>query len=80
KGFAACSSCHDWQSPNEHFDGLCTLCHTTNEWSEIIYEHSRKDDCKSCHVTEFAHYRGQCSLCHNTETWAEAIQPHSGLL
>jgi hypothetical protein len=80
-----CYSCHqqDYESimdPNHiqnNFSIDCTQCHTTNNWIEVIFDHSTTNfeltgahintDCLSCHQDGFAGTPTDCFSCHSDD-------------
>ncbi|HSM25914.1 MAG TPA: hypothetical protein VK856_13710, partial [Anaerolineaceae bacterium] len=47
-----CIDCHLSVLPVEHYEGVCTLCHTTDGWVPANFDHSLSIavDCVSCHL------------------------------
>jgi hypothetical protein len=76
-----CGTCHAEVRPADHFDGDCSSCHTTNDWTEIVFDHvlAAATDCVSCHVDQkpVNHFPGQCSACHQTTAWKPARFNHN---
>ena len=60
----------------------CANCHpNTEEWAEIVFDHTGFDECESCHPREGElekHYAGQCSNCHSIESWEDVSFDHTG--
>jgi hypothetical protein len=75
-----CGICHAEVRPVEHFQGECSSCHTTEDWTEIIFDHDLAvaTDCISCHENQkpINHFSGQCSACHQTAAWKPASFDH----
>jgi len=77
----ACVGCHVEMMPGGHYRDACELCHTSNSWQELIWNHEGEAtaDCFSCHewTAPLGHYPGQCSLCHGTTNWVDGTAYHS---
>ncbi len=60
----------------------CANCHpNTEDWTDIVFDHTGFDDCEACHPREGElenHYAGQCSNCHIVDTWEEMSFDHAG--
>jgi len=76
-----CSSCHVEAMPSGHYEGECSLCHSTTGWLPTTFTHELviAQDCQKCHFDErpARHYPGQCSACHATSEWLPAAFDHS---
>jgi len=76
-----CVDCHLSVRPVNHYEGVCTLCHTTAGWVPAEFDHSVAGaaDCQSCHLINKPanHFSGQCSACHTTNAWQPASFDHS---
>lgn len=76
-----CLDCHLEVRPVNHYEGVCTLCHTTTAWLPANFDHSISIamDCQSCHLVDKPanHFSGQCSACHSTTAWLPASFNHS---
>ena len=80
-----CVSCH--QEDDQHlgqFGGDCSVCHTTNRWSEVTFDHQlsrfplsgahRNTPCLKCHVSgQYAGTPMACFQCHREPSF------HAGL-
>ncbi|NIT59562.1 MAG: hypothetical protein GWN00_26085, partial [Aliifodinibius sp.] len=89
QGFAgtpvACFSCHedDFNSvtdPNHvqnNFSHDCLQCHTTNDWDEVIFDHSQTQfpltgahillECITCHASGYTGTPTDCFSCHEDD-------------
>jgi hypothetical protein len=72
-----CTRCHSVWSGHD-WPGVCTLCHNTEDWYQIIYVHDASSDCDTCHRAPTGHWNGQCSRCHTTVAWTEIDFDHTG--
>jgi hypothetical protein len=76
-----CVDCHLSVRPENHYEGVCTLCHTTDGWISAEFDHSiaAAVDCQSCHLINKPtnHFSGQCSACHSTNAWQPASFDHA---
>ena len=63
-----CNACHAQITPENHYPGNCSTCHTPTSWKAGYFDHANPDqlDCQSCHesMRPPGHSVGQCSLCH----------------
>lgn len=69
----ACSSCHEQDRPNGHFDGSdCASCHTPTSWDDATFNHNDYfrvphegvSDCGSCHLAAPDYSTFSCIDCH----------------
>jgi hypothetical protein len=76
-----CVECHSVVLPENHYNGLCSLCHTPAGWIPADFDHSvaSAEDCQSCHMVNKPanHYSGQCSSCHTSIAWIPASFNHA---
>jgi hypothetical protein len=76
-----CQSCHQSDSPANHYPGQCSACHTTDGWLPASFDHAvaGATDCLSCHSGDRPanHFTGQCSVCHSTSAWKPASFSHT---
>ncbi len=75
-----CIDCHLDKLPQQHYEFDCAICHTPEDWKQIVFDHAMLDvsDCQSCHwiVRPENHYAGVCSACHTTIAWRPAHFNH----
>ncbi len=75
-----CIDCHITERPQQHYEFECAICHTPEDWKQVIFDHAAMDvsDCQSCHliVRPENHYAGVCSACHTTYAWRPANFNH----
>jgi nitrate/TMAO reductase-like tetraheme cytochrome c subunit len=80
-----CWSCHETDyngvtDPNHvtnNFDHDCTVCHTTDDWENVTFDHSNTSfpltgahvtlDCISCHADGYSNTPTDCWSCHETD-------------
>jgi hypothetical protein len=76
-----CVECHQEVLPENHYQGVCSLCHTANGWIPASFDHTNASaaDCQSCHLVNKPanHFPGQCSSCHSTNAWIPADFNHA---
>ncbi|MBE0685086.1 MAG: hypothetical protein IH585_03720 [Anaerolineaceae bacterium] len=76
-----CVECHLTVLPENHYQGVCSLCHTATGWISAFFDHSvaAATDCQSCHLVNQPanHFPGQCSSCHSTNAWIPASFNHA---
>ncbi len=76
-----CVECHLAVLPDNHYQGLCSLCHTASGWIPASFDHTSVSaaDCQSCHLVNKPqnHFSGQCSSCHSTTAWIPASFDHA---
>ncbi|OJX38190.1 MAG: hypothetical protein BGO78_09205 [Chloroflexi bacterium 44-23] len=76
-----CVECHLAVLPDNHYQGVCSLCHTATGWVPTFFNHSvaLATDCQSCHLVNKPanHFSGQCSSCHSTTAWIPASFDHA---
>ncbi len=76
----SCMVCHQADRPQAHFEGECSLCHSSEGWLPAQFDHAAAGatDCLSCHRKDRPrnHFQGQCSLCHSTSAWKPAHFTH----
>jgi len=76
-----CVECHLAIIPDNHYLGVCSLCHTATGWVPASFDHSSVAavDCQSCHLVNKPanHFSGQCSSCHSTTAWIPASFDHA---
>ncbi len=76
----SCRVCHMQDRPRQHYEGECSLCHTTQAWLPARFDHAAAaaTDCIACHLKDRPpnHFPGQCSQCHNTQAWKPAFFRH----
>ena len=68
-GATDCLSCHRKDRPRNHFQGQCSLCHSTSAWKPAHFTHrfplnhgGANGVCSTCHPSGTASYT--CSACH----------------
>ena len=75
-----CAVCHAKKKPVKHYDGECSLCHSTEAWKPADFNHvaMKAVDCIACHAAKKPanHFSGQCGLCHSTDAWKPAKFDH----
>jgi hypothetical protein len=68
-----CTSCHEVDRPNNHFDGTdCEDCHEPTDWDDAHFDHDPwfpvphrgVDDCEDCHLDEPDFSTFSCIDCH----------------
>lgn len=78
-----CSTCHQKESPTNHYQAQCSACHDISGWLPAFFSHSaiNTSNCQSCHQKESPtnHYQAQCSACHNNSGWLPAFFSHSAI-
>jgi hypothetical protein len=79
-----CLSCHQEDDLHQGIFGEdCTICHTTNNWTELIFDHTGPYAglCSTCHQADnpVNHYPAQCSACHTTNAWLPATFSHTAM-
>ena len=69
----ACSSCHEADRPDDHFDGAdCEPCHTPTDWDDADFDHDEyfpiphegEGDCGDCHLNDDGYETFSCIDCH----------------
>lgn len=68
-----CQGCHETSRPPEHYKGDCGQCHTAEDWTQIVVDHSFFPleqghgglACLQCHDEgDFSTLSDTCSSCH----------------
>jgi len=76
-----CFTCHQNESPGNHYQAQCSACHSVNAWLPASFNHAaiNTSNCQSCHQKESPakHYPAQCSACHSVNAWRPATFSHS---
>lgn len=88
-----CINCHLTQKPaddlHKNFDLNCSVCHNTDGWKPVNFEHlllgDFKNNCGSCHGSkkpdDILHNSigsgVECSQCHTTERWNPSTFNHT---
>jgi hypothetical protein len=76
-----CVECHLTVLPIDHYQGVCSLCHTAIGWIPASFDHTTAAaaDCQSCHLMKKPanHFSGQCSSCHGINAWIPASFDHT---
>lgn len=79
-----CSTCHQKETPENHFPGQCSICHQTTAWKPVSVPHTfpvnhegANNQCNLCHPANvFSTY--DCYQCHEHNR-SEMVNKHEGI-
>jgi len=77
----SCTLCHREDTLNvaeglsgRHYVGDCNDCHTTDDWTDITFNHTAfTQDCQDCHRLGNHYPQVHCESCHSIENWQDIV-------